>query len=103
VLLMPSEHEAFGLVALEAMACGVPSVATRVGGIAELITDGVDGYMEPMGDTAAQAARVVTLLTDGPLYARMSEAARQTALTRFCTELIIPRYEQLYRKVVGQD
>ena len=56
VLLMPSEMESFGLAALEAMACGVPPVATRVGGVPELVTDGVDGFLEPVGDIAAQAA-----------------------------------------------
>ena len=64
VLLMPSDLESFGLVALEAMACGVVPVATRVGGVPELITDGEDGYLEAPGDIAAQAARVVALLTD---------------------------------------
>ena len=70
VLLMPSDLESFGLVALEAMACGVPPVATRVGGVPELITDDVDGYLEAVGDIAAQAARVVRLLTDDELHAR---------------------------------
>ena len=63
VLLMPSEMESFGLAALEAMACGVVPVATRVGGVPELITDGEDGYLEAVGDIEAQAARVVALLT----------------------------------------
>ena len=52
VLLMPSEMESFGLGALEGMACGVPPVATRVGGLPELVTDGVDGFLEPVGDIA---------------------------------------------------
>jgi len=55
---MPSDMEAFGLAALEAMACGVPPVGTRVGGVPELIDDGVDGFLEPVGDVAAQAARL---------------------------------------------
>ena len=67
VLLMPSEMESFGLAALEAMACGVAPVATRVGGVPELITDGEDGYLEAVGDIEAQAARVVALLTDDAL------------------------------------
>ena len=61
---MPSELESFGLAALEAMACGVVPVATRVGGVPELITDKEDGFLEEVGDIAAQAARVVELLTD---------------------------------------
>jgi L-malate glycosyltransferase len=99
VLLMPSDMEAFGLAALEAMACGVPPVGTRIGGVPELIDDGVDGFLEPVGDVAAQAARVVSLLTDDALYQRMSAAARHAAETRYSTALIIPQYEQYYREV----
>ena len=72
VLLMPSEMESFGLVALEAMACGVVPVATRVGGVPELITDGEDGFLEPVGDIAGAggarrrvAARRRAALPDG--------------------------------------
>ena len=68
VLLMPSEMESFGLGALEGMACGVPPVATRVGGLPELVTHGVDGFLEPVGDIAAQSRRVVELLTDEDLH-----------------------------------
>ena len=100
-LHLPSEMEAFGLAALEAMACGVPPVATLTGGVPDLITHGVDGYMEPVGDVDAQAARLWNLLTDEKLHAGMAEAARQTALSRFCTELIIPQYEAYYRQVCG--
>jgi N-acetyl-alpha-D-glucosaminyl L-malate synthase BshA len=99
VLLLPSEMEAFGLAALEAMACGVPPVGTRTGGVSELITDGVDGFQEPVGDIAAQAKRVVALLTDDDLYGRMSTAARHTAETRYSTSMIIPQYEQYYEEV----
>jgi len=102
VLLLPSELESFGLAALEGMACGVPAVSTNVGGIPELITDGVDGYLEPVGDIAAQAARVLSLLTDASLYQRMSAAARQTAQTRFCSSLVIPRYEAYYREILAR-
>ncbi|MGO9097226.1 MAG: N-acetyl-alpha-D-glucosaminyl L-malate synthase BshA [Bryobacteraceae bacterium] len=102
VLLQPSELESFGLAALEAMACGVPPVATRVGGVPELITDGVDGYLEAPGDVAAHTARAVSLLTDDALRARMSGAARHTAETRFCTGLIIPEYERYYEEVCSR-
>lgn len=102
VLLLPSQLESFGLAALEAMACGVPPVATRVGGLPEVVTHGVDGFLEPVGDIEAQAARVVELLSDEQLYTRVSSAARRTAQTRFCSTLIIPRYEQLYRELVAQ-
>jgi N-acetyl-alpha-D-glucosaminyl L-malate synthase BshA len=100
VLLMPSELESFGLVALEAMACGVVPVATNVGGVAELITDREDGFLEAVGDVAAQSARVVALLTDEDLHYRMRKAGRWNASERFCAEKIIPMYEKYYEDVV---
>ena len=100
VLLMPSEMESFGLAALEAMACGVPAVATRVGGVPELITHGVDGFLEPVGDIAAQAGRVTELLTDDALYQKMAKAARQAAVERFASSIIIPQYERYYQEVL---
>jgi N-acetyl-alpha-D-glucosaminyl L-malate synthase BshA len=101
VLLMPSEMESFGLAALEAMACGVVPVATRVGGVPELITDGEDGYLEAVGDIEAQAARVVGLLSDNELHWRMAKAGRWNAGERFCTDRIIPQYEKYYSDVVN--
>ena len=102
VLLMPSQLESFGLVALEAMACGVVPVATRVGGVPELITDGEDGFLEAPGDIAAQAARVVQLLTDDDLHYRMRKAGRWNASERFCSDKIIPQYEKYYEDVIGR-
>jgi N-acetyl-alpha-D-glucosaminyl L-malate synthase BshA len=99
VLHLPSETEAFGLAALEAMACGVPPVATRTGGVPDLITNDVDGYMEPVGDIEAQANRLIQLLTDDGLREEKALAARKTAQTRFCTDLIIPKYEAYYKQV----
>ena len=103
VLLMPSEMESFGLAALEAMACGVVPVATRVGGVPELITDGEDGYLEAVGDIDAQAARVVALLSDDALHWRLAKAGRWNAGERFCTDRIIPQYEQYYKDVVNSS
>ena len=100
VLLMPSDLESFGLVALEAMACGVVPVATRVGGVPELITHGEDGFLEGVGDIAAQASRAVSLLTDEDLHYRMRKAGRWNASERFCSDKIIPQYEQYYRDVL---
>ena len=99
VLVLPSELESFGLAALEAMACGVPPVATNAGGVPELITNGCDGFLEPVGDTTAQAARVVELLTNEGLYNAMAANARRTAEQRFATSRIIPEYEQYYEQV----
>ena len=100
VILMPSEMESFGLAALEAMACGVPAVATRVGGVPELITDGEDGFLEEVGDITRLAERATQLVTGADLHARMAVAARATAATRFSTEKIIPQYEAYYKDVL---
>ena len=102
VLLLPSRTESFGLAALEAMACGVVPVSTLAGGLPEVITHGVDGYLEAVGDVEAQAGRVLEVLGDEKLRTRMRWAARDTAEGRFCTSRIIPRYEAYYRQVLGQ-
>jgi N-acetyl-alpha-D-glucosaminyl L-malate synthase BshA len=99
-ILMPSEMESFGLAALEAMACGVPPVGTRVGGVPELITDGEDGFLEAVGDIAGMSGKVTRLLTEAGLHDRMAAAARRTATTRFCTDLVIPQYEAYYERVM---
>jgi N-acetyl-alpha-D-glucosaminyl L-malate synthase BshA len=101
VMLVPSEMESFGLAALEAMACGVPPVASRVGGLPEVVTDGVDGYLAPVGDTGAVAEAALRLLEDSALHARLAAAARNTAETRFPTTRIIPQYEEFYREICG--
>ncbi len=101
VLLMPSQMESFGLAALEAMACGVPPVATRVGGVPELITDGEDGFLSEVGDVETQAQQATALLSNEALHARMSQKARETAVTRFSTDRIIPQYEAVYRQLTG--
>ena len=102
VLLMPSEMESFGLVALEAMSCGVAPVATYVGGVPELIINGENGFMEPVGDITAQATRVVALLTDNALHQRITNAGRRRALDVFCTNRIIPQYERYYEQVLAR-
>ena len=103
VLLMPSEMESFGLVALEAMACGVAPVATRVGGVPELITDNENGFMENVGDIHRQAARVVALLSDASLHQRITAAGRNAAMGCFSTETVIPQYERFYEEVVARQ
>jgi len=100
VLLMPSEMESFGLAALEAMACGVPAVATRVGGVPELIADGEDGFLEEVGNIERLAARATQLVTDEALHAKMARAARDTACNRFSTDELIPRYEAYYQQIL---
>ncbi len=100
VLLLPSELESFGLAALEGMASEVVPVATRIGGIPELVTHGVDGFLAEVGDVPTMAGYAVRLLQNPGLLQEVSQAARQTAMKRFCTSLIIPQYEELYRRVL---
>lgn len=102
ILLLPSRLESFGLVALEAMACGVIPIATRVGGVPEVIRHGFDGYLEDVGDVDAQSRRAIELLTSDTLRRTISDQARQSAETRFCTSRIIPRYEAYYRQVLDR-
>ncbi len=100
LMLMPSKLEAFGLAALEAAACRVPTVATNQGGVPELIEDGVNGRLLPVGDIEAMAQASVELLSNPDELERMARAARQTAQQRFCASRIIPRYEAFYEKVI---
>ena len=102
LMLMPSEMESFGLAALEAMACSVPAIATRVGGIPELIDDGITGLLFPVGDVASMASAAIALLTDEQRLQAMSAAARKVAQERFCTTRIIPQYERYYERLVDQ-
>ncbi len=102
LMLMPSELEAFGLAALEAAACRVPTVSTRQGGVPELITDGVNGRLLPVGDVEGMALAAVELLRDETELDRMAGAARKDAQDRFCTTRIIPQYEAFYESVIEQ-
>ena len=95
VFLMPSELESFGLAALEALACGLPVVATNQGGIPEVITDGEDGILCAVGDVPAMADAVVRLLRDPALHERFARAARKTVELRFRREPLVDRYEAL--------
>ena len=101
VFLLPSETESFGLAALEALACGVPVVASNVGGLPEVVTDGEVGFLHGVGDVAGMAASVGRLLDDPALRARLGRAARTRAETHFQTEPAVDRYEAIYRRVLG--
>ncbi len=102
LMLMPSEMESFGLAALEAMACGVPTIATRVGGVPELVIDGENGLLFNIGDVDAMSSAAISLLRDQPRLAKMAEAARKTAQDHFCASRIIPLYEAYYDRVVAR-
>jgi N-acetyl-alpha-D-glucosaminyl L-malate synthase BshA len=102
LMLMPSEMESFGLAALEAMACQTPAIATRVGGVPELITDSVDGLLFPVGDVEAMAAASISLLSDAERHQAMRKAARKTAQDRFCSTRILPRYIAFYESLLAR-
>ena len=103
LMLMPSEMESFGLAALEAMACRVPAVATRVGGVPELIDDGVNGLLFEVGDVDSMAEGAISILSDPALLERMSTASRRTAQDHFCASRIIPLYERYYERIVSES
>jgi N-acetyl-alpha-D-glucosaminyl L-malate synthase BshA len=102
LFLLPSTLESFGLAALEAMACKVPSIATRVGGIPELIDDGVTGLLFDVGDVEAMAAGILNLLTDPERFNTMRETARKTAKSRYCAKKVVPQYVRYYEKVLEE-
>jgi N-acetyl-alpha-D-glucosaminyl L-malate synthase BshA len=101
LFLLPSSEESFGLSALEAMACEVPVIASRVGGLPEVVEDGVSGCLHPVDDVDAMAASAVRLLTDAELHARMGAAARQRVCERFSSGLVVPVYEACYERVLA--
>jgi N-acetyl-alpha-D-glucosaminyl L-malate synthase BshA len=103
VMLLPSEKESFGLVALEAMACGVPTIGSNAGGIPELITHGETGYLAEIGDTETMSHYAVRLLTDKELYRKVSDACLHRARYTFCNDLITRRYEEIYYRVLGRE
>jgi L-malate glycosyltransferase len=102
LMLLPSEKESFGLVALEAMACGVPTIGSTAGGIPELVKDGETGFLSPIGDTDKMAADAIRLLSDPELYQRTVEACLQRARNTFCNDRITSDYEEIYYRVLGR-
>ena len=103
LMVMPSELESFGLAALEAMACKVPTIATRVGGVTELIDDGVTGLLYPVGNVEDMAAGAISLLKDRERLEAMRDAGRKTAQNRFCSSLVVPQYMKYYEQVLGAN
>ncbi|RCW51077.1 N-acetyl-alpha-D-glucosaminyl L-malate synthase BshA [Paenibacillus prosopidis] len=101
LLLLPSEKESFGLVALEAMACGVPTIGSDAGGIPELITHGETGFLSPIGDVEDMAKNAERLLLDEKLHEQFKQACIFRARNEFCNDLITTQYEQIYYRVLG--
>jgi N-acetyl-alpha-D-glucosaminyl L-malate synthase BshA len=96
VFLLPSAQESFGLAALEAMACEVPVVASRVGGLPEVIEHGVTGYLHPPESIEEMAASAIELLRDPDLHRRIARAACRRVREHFCADRIVPMYEACY-------
>lgn len=103
VLLLPSQLESFGLAALEAMASEVVPVATRVGGVPEVIDHGESGFLASVGDVEAMASFAIEILRDEGELRKMGKRCREAARARFCTTRIIPQYEDFYRRVVDRS
>ena len=103
VMLLPSELESFGLAALEAMACKVVPITTKVGGLPEVIEHGRTGFMAEVGDVDTMAQYAIELLSDAKKLEIMSVQARAMAQARFCSTKIIPQYEEFYRRVLDRS
>lgn len=101
LMLMPSEMESFGLAALEANACKVPTIATRVGGVPELITEGENGMLFEVGDVDGMADAAIALLKDKGKLQAMRESSRRVAQKRFCSTLVLPQYVRYYESVLA--
>ena len=100
LFLLPSWQESFGLAALEAMACGVPVVASRVGGLPEVVEEGVSGFLRAPEDTHGMAEACIQVLTDRALHARFSKAGLDRVRRHFCSTLVVPQYEAYYQEVI---
>jgi L-malate glycosyltransferase len=102
LFLLPSMQESFGLAALEAMACEVPVVASRVGGLSEVIEHGRTGFLHDLDDLDGMADSGVALLTNPDLHASIAAQGRRLVAEKFCADLIVPRYETFYTELVGE-
>jgi N-acetyl-alpha-D-glucosaminyl L-malate synthase BshA len=102
VFLLPSATESFGLAALEAMACEVPVIASRVGGLPEVIESGVSGYLHEPDDLEGMAASGVALLSDRELQKRVGVAGRNVVQRRYCSDRIVPQYEKFYKEILNK-
>ena len=100
IFLLPSELESFGLAALEAQACELPVIATRIGGIPEVVSDGETGYLSEIGDIEKMAADTLRLLKDGDMRLKFGEKGRELAIQRYSVEKIVPQYVAFYESVL---
>lgn len=103
VFILPSQMESFGLSALEAMSCGLPVIATNVGGLPEVVLHGETGYLTEVGNVERMASYVIELFEDKNKYEKFSEQARERAVKLFDKNLIVPKYEQFYAKILNNE
>ena len=103
IMLLPSELESFGLAALEAMACEVVPIATRAGGLPEVVDHGKTGYLAEVGDVETMARYAIELLQDDKRLREMAKQARAVAMERFCSTKIVAQYEDFYRRVLDRS
>jgi N-acetyl-alpha-D-glucosaminyl L-malate synthase BshA len=101
LFLLPSAQESFGLAALEAMACGVPVVASRVGGLPEVIEDGETGFLCAPDDLDGMAAKAIAVLTDSSLHERIAKTAVARVRRDFCVGRVVPMYEECYARILS--
>lgn len=102
VFLLPSELESFGLAALEAQACELPVIATRIGGIPEVVNDGETGFLSDIGDIDKMTRDTLSLLSDNDMRHAFGKKGRELAVERYSTEKIIPQYISFYEKIVNK-
>jgi N-acetyl-alpha-D-glucosaminyl L-malate synthase BshA len=100
--ILPSDGESFGLAALEAMACGVPVVGARAGGLVEVVRDGEEGILEPVGAVEAMGRRLGALLSDREGHERMRRNSRRRVESKYRTDLVVPLYEELYQETIAR-
>lgn len=103
LMLLLSEKESFGLVLLEAMACGVPSVGTKIGGIPEVIDDGVTGYLSDVGNIEEIAQNAVRILENATLHKEFAENAISRVKEHFSSRKIVEQYEDMYKQLINQE
>jgi N-acetyl-alpha-D-glucosaminyl L-malate synthase BshA len=103
LFLLPSETESFGLAALEALACEVPVVATRVGGLPEVVGHGENGFLLPLGDVEGMAQAALGLLRDEPRRRAFGVAGRRWAVERFSQDQVVAQYRAVYERVLAVD
>ncbi|WP_442594496.1 N-acetyl-alpha-D-glucosaminyl L-malate synthase BshA [Neobacillus sp. D3-1R] len=101
LMLLLSEKESFGLVALEAMACGVPCIGTNIGGIPEVIEDGKNGFICPVGDIESISDKAISLLTDKVMHQEFANQSIITVHEKFRAERIVSQYEDIYFQLLS--